>query len=155
MRAIAEPLAGSSSSSRAAVADQPQPAVVMVDNKADPRLTLIRVEAENRAGLLSALASTFRDLDLEVVKASVESPSDTRACNEFYVKDGSGGKVTKPDSIMNVKRTLEVRLAAHEWQRYAMTHPLMTLRRLLLSQAVRYMQRDIIALLGASGFATT
>ena len=114
VRAIAEPLAGSSNSG-AAVADQPQPAVVTVDNKADPRLTLIRVEAENRAGLLSALASTFRDLDLEVVKASVDSPSETRVSNAFFVKDGAGGKVTKPDSIMNVKRTLEVGLSADHY----------------------------------------
>jgi UTP:GlnB (protein PII) uridylyltransferase len=138
VRAIVEPLAGSSSNSGAAVADQPQPAVVTVDNKADPRLTLIRVEAENRAGLLSALASTFRDLDLEVVKASVDSPSETRVSNDFYVKDGAGGKVTKPDSIMNVKRTLEVSLSVQEC-----TMPCWTLKKSRGSRRpMLYRQRD-------------
>ena len=109
VRAIAEPLAQSSNSGGATVAAGPRPVVVTLDNKADDTRTVIHVEADNRPGLLTSLATAFRDLDLEVVKAAVDTADeDRRVNNYFYVRDGAGGKVTKPDSIMNVKRTLEV-----------------------------------------------
>ncbi len=108
MRAIAEPPTQSSSGG-AAVAAGPRPVVVNIDNKSDDKRTVIHVEADNRPGLLTSLATAFRDLDLEVVKAAVDTADDDRRVNNyFYVKDAKGGKVTKPDSMMNVKRTLEV-----------------------------------------------
>ena len=108
VRAIAEPPTQSSSGG-AAVAG-PRPVIVNIDNKSDDKRTVIHVEADNRPGLLTSLATAFRDLELEVVKAAVDTADDDRRINNyFYVKDAKGGKVTRPDSMMNVKRTLEVR----------------------------------------------
>lgn len=110
VRAIAEPLAGSSSPSSSGSSSSPQQGsvIVTIDNDADPNMTLISVEGDSRPGLLSALAGAFRGLALDVEKASIDG-TDGRVLDTFFVKQANGGKVVEAESITNVKRTLEVR----------------------------------------------
>ena len=115
VHAIAEPLADRSSSSDGSRGRSPAGAVTVdIDNKADPRLSVIKVSGDSRPGLLTALSSAFRDLGLEVEKATIDG-SDGRVADTFYVKQANGGKITESETITNIKRTLEVRLSNQQY----------------------------------------
>jgi hypothetical protein len=81
--------------------------VVTVDNDADPAFTKVVLMAPNRPGLLTAVTSTFRDLNLDVAKAVVDNhPSTGDVEDVFYVTDTSGAKITDPKDIDNIKNCL-------------------------------------------------
>lgn len=79
---------------------------VTVDGASDDKFTTIVVEADNRAGLLTAMTATFRDLGLEVRKADIGG-DDTRIQDTFWVVDAEGNKVTAEKDLANIKRAVE------------------------------------------------
>ncbi len=79
---------------------------VTVDGTADEKFTTIVVEADNRAGLLTAMTATFRDLGLEVRKADIGG-DDNRIQDTFWVVDAEGNKVTADKDLANIKRAVE------------------------------------------------
>lgn len=79
---------------------------VTVDGTADEKFTTIVVEADNRAGLLTAMTATFRDLGLEVRKADIGG-DDNRIQDTFWVVDAEGNKVTAEKDLANIKRAVE------------------------------------------------
>lgn len=79
---------------------------VTVDGTSDDKFTTIVVEADNRAGLLTAMTATFRDLGLEVRKADIGG-DDNRIQDTFWVVDAEGSKVTAEKDLANIKRAVE------------------------------------------------
>lgn len=79
---------------------------VTVDGATDDKFTTIVVEADNRAGLLTAMTATFRDLGLEVRKADIGG-DDNRIQDTFWVVDAEGNKVTAEKDLANIKRAVE------------------------------------------------
>lgn len=79
---------------------------VSVDNKCDDQYTVITVRASNRPGLLQTVTSTFRDLGLEVAKATADI-KDGVVGDVFYVSGVDGSKVTRDSDVKNVKKCLE------------------------------------------------
>eukprot|EP00951_Prasinocladus_malaysianus_P008379 scaffold60592_cov40-Prasinocladus_malaysianus.AAC.2 len=81
-------------------ADGTTPVVdITVDNDSDPSYT----KAPNRPGLLTALTSTFRDLNLDVAKAVVDKGKNGKVEDVFYVTDLGGDKVTDTQDVNNLK----------------------------------------------------
>ncbi|GAQ88375.1 glycogen phosphorylase [Klebsormidium nitens] len=81
-------------------------AEVSVDNACDDQYTVITVRASNRPGLLQTVTSTFRDLGLEVAKATADI-KDGVVGDVFYVTGAEGSKITRDWDIKNVKKCLE------------------------------------------------
>lgn len=84
-----------------------QSIVVTVDNDADPAFTKVVLSAPNRPGLLTAVTSTFRDLNLDVAKAVVDNnPTTGEVEDVFFVTDTSGAKISDPKDVANIKNCL-------------------------------------------------
>jgi starch phosphorylase len=79
---------------------------VSVDNESDDQYTVITVRASNRPGLLQTVTSTFRDLGLEVAKATVDI-KDGVVGDVFFVTGVDGSKIRKDSDIKNIKKCLE------------------------------------------------
>jgi len=82
---------------------------VKFDNETDPVFTVIDIEADNKAGLLSSISAVLRDLALEVGKALVENDG-SRIHDRFYVQRLGGGKVTDSQQLKEITTALEVLL---------------------------------------------
>jgi hypothetical protein len=104
VRAVAESAPKASSGARASDIS------VSVSNDADPSCTQVRIGADNRPGLLTALTAAFRDLGLDVTRAAVEGDSERIADTFFVLKDGA--KVTDAKELDNIKKCLETILRA-------------------------------------------
>lgn len=86
---------------------------ITVDNDADPAFTKVVLSAPNRPGLLTAVTSTFRDLNLDVAKAVVDNhPSTGDVEDVFFVTDTSGAKITDPKDVANIKNCLSAVFSA-------------------------------------------
>jgi hypothetical protein len=70
---------------------------------------VISLSAANRPGLLTAITAAFRDLNLEVAKASVEGDEE-RIKDVFFVQTMDSTKIVDDIEIANIKRALEVLL---------------------------------------------
>lgn len=82
---------------------------VTIDNKSDPKFTIVTIEASNHPGLLTAVTGTFLNLGLDVGKASVDG-SENRILDKFYVTEGNGKKVTDKKELDALKLALETLL---------------------------------------------
>ena len=86
---------------------------VTVDNDIDEKCTKVTLEAPNRPGLLQAVTNTFRDLNLEVVKAMVDTKGGTGGVSDiFYVTDSSGKKLVDQRDVTNLKACLDAVFSA-------------------------------------------
>ena len=86
---------------------------VTVDNDSDDKCTKVTLEAPNRPGLLQAVTNTFRDLNLEVVKAMVDTKGGTGGVSDiFYVTDSSGNKLVDQRDVTNLKACLDAVFSA-------------------------------------------
>jgi len=82
------------------VLSRPLPSVptkVSVDNRASQHFSVIDVRAEDRIGLLYAIASQLAALKLEITLAKVATEAH-RAIDSFYVTR-EGAKLTDPEQI--------------------------------------------------------
>lgn len=88
-----------------ALHERPTPAVqtrVVVDNRASLKHTVVEVFTRDRPGLLYLLASTFRDLDLSIEIAKINTEG-SRVADVFYVCEAGGSKVESPERIERIR----------------------------------------------------
>jgi [protein-PII] uridylyltransferase len=81
------------------------PVIVEIDNDTSDECTIIDIFASDKMGLLYAITRAIFELDLSVHSARIATRLD-QIVDVFYVKERSGGKVTDPDRIRNIKSTL-------------------------------------------------
>ena len=81
------------------------PTTVRFDNHESTEYTIIDVEAEDRVGLLFALASTLHDLELDIGLAKIVTEKGA-AIDSFYVTDHQGAKITNADRQKIISRRL-------------------------------------------------
>ncbi|TNE61480.1 MAG: [protein-PII] uridylyltransferase [Alphaproteobacteria bacterium] len=79
--------------------------VVLIDNKASSRSTVIEVNAKDRPGLLYDLAYALYRLKLSIFSAHVATYGE-RAIDVFYVRDLVGQKVTNKVRLRNIEDKL-------------------------------------------------
>jgi [protein-PII] uridylyltransferase len=78
---------------------------VIVDNKASEHLTLIEVNARDRAGLLYDLARALADEKLSIMSAHIATFGE-KVVDVFYVKDDLGQKVSQDVRVAKLKERL-------------------------------------------------
>jgi len=79
---------------------------VSFDNHVSATHTVIDIEAPDRVGLLYDIASTFFGLGLDLSIAKVAT--DVRQARDaFYVTDSTGGKITDPLRIREIREKIE------------------------------------------------
>jgi [protein-PII] uridylyltransferase len=71
---------------------------------------VIDLEAEDRVGLLHALAAAFAELGLDISLAKITTEKGG-AFDTFYVTDADGQKVTQPGRLREIERRLRAALA--------------------------------------------
>ena len=79
--------------------------VVLVDNKASNRSTVIEVNAKDRPGLLYDLAYALYGLKLSIISAHVSTYGE-RAVDVFYVRDLMGHKLENKIRLRNIENKL-------------------------------------------------
>jgi [protein-PII] uridylyltransferase len=80
------------------------PAVVM-DNLESESSTVVEVHSTDEAGFLYRLTKALFDAGLDVVSARVSTFGDA-AVDVFYVRTSTGKKVTDPDALEAIQRSL-------------------------------------------------
>ncbi len=81
------------------------PTRIEVDNESSDNATIIDVYTYDRAGLLYDITKTISDLKLSVEYAKVSTKVD-QVVDAFYVVDGRGKKITKPEKIEAIKEAI-------------------------------------------------
>jgi len=94
-------------------AHAPQPVSVAVDLEGSDFATIVEVHADDEIGVLARVARTFSDLGLDVSTAKVATIGE-RVVDVFYVRDGSGGKVTDPGELEALRHALIARLSTDD-----------------------------------------
>jgi len=89
----------------------PVPTRVSADNDASNRYTILDVFAEDRLGMLHAIARTIFEMDLSVWRAKISTYGD-RVVNVFYVTDEQGQKIADDRRLEQVRRQLTLRIDA-------------------------------------------
>ena len=82
---------------------------VVATNAASDRCTILDVFAEDRLGLLHAIARTIFEMGLSVWRAKI-STYGSRVVNVFYVTDEAGRKIEDPGRLGRIERGLEERI---------------------------------------------
>jgi hypothetical protein len=82
-----------------------QEGTVTIDNKSNKTHTVVHVTARNGPGLLTGMTSVFRDMDLEVARAEVDT-SNGAIRDVFHIVDMSGAKVTSKATLERLKAAL-------------------------------------------------
>jgi [protein-PII] uridylyltransferase len=78
---------------------------VTIDNGASSDATVIEVRAADATGLLHRITRALAEMDLDIRHAKVATLGH-EVVDSFYVRDGSGAKVTDPDDLAEVQRAL-------------------------------------------------
>lgn len=78
---------------------------VTVDNGASDFHTVIEVHAADRVGLLYAITRALADLELDVHLAKVATYGED-VVDAFYVRDLEGQKVSDPEHVREIERTI-------------------------------------------------
>jgi [protein-PII] uridylyltransferase len=89
------------------------PTKVEVDNDSSDAFTVIDVFAQDKQGLLYVIARTLWDLGLSVHSSKVATRLD-QALDVFYVTDLRGQRVTDPERVERIRRTLVERIESYE-----------------------------------------
>jgi [protein-PII] uridylyltransferase len=87
------------------------PTLVRVDNRISEDFTVVDVEAEDRVGLLFAIAQSLHELGLDVTLAKIVTEKGA-AMDTFYVLDGGQNKVTDPDRILCIETRIRDAVAS-------------------------------------------
>jgi len=80
--------------------------LVLIDNKASNRATVIEVNARDRAGLLYDLTRALSRLRVSVVSAHVATYGE-RAVDVFYIQGRDGEKITGAKRLANIDAALQ------------------------------------------------
>lgn len=89
------------------------PTRVVIDNDSSERFTVIDVFADDRRGLLYAMASTLLELELSVSLAKISTHVD-QVLDVFYVTDREGNKLQDGDRLQKVQSALQSRIEDFE-----------------------------------------
>jgi len=92
-------------SSRRIVSAVPVRSAVSVDNRASASATVIDVQAPDSIGLLHRITTALAELELDIRSAKV-STVGPQAVDAFYVRAGTGGKVTDGELLREVQRAV-------------------------------------------------
>lgn len=79
--------------------------MVVIDNRASNRATVIEVNARDRPGLLYDLTRALSRMRISVFSAHVATYGE-RAVDVFYVKDLEGHKIEHPQRVANIEQKL-------------------------------------------------
>jgi len=71
---------------------------------------VIEVKCPDRLGLLYLVTRAMAELGLDIATARIATEID-QAVDTFYVHDGRGGKIERPESMDRVREALEQALA--------------------------------------------
>ncbi len=86
-------------------AARPVPAQVEIDNDSSDRFTVVDIFADDRLGLLYAIARALFECGLSVHSAKISTHID-QIVDAFYVTDAAGRKVTSSDRIEAIRTRL-------------------------------------------------
>uniref|UniRef100_A0A0D6QRA2 Alpha-1,4 glucan phosphorylase n=1 Tax=Araucaria cunninghamii TaxID=56994 RepID=A0A0D6QRA2_ARACU len=81
------------------------PPTVEVDNDASADQTLLTIIAENRTGLLQAVAGVFKAMGVQISKANLNLENGF-VVEKIFVTDSKGEKITDAESVDNIRRAL-------------------------------------------------
>lgn len=87
---------------------------ILVHNPADKESTNVEIVAPNWPGILASISEKFNELELEVVKASVEL-KDGHVFYMFCVQDYDGNAILNPEQLKIVEKTLRRALNPALW----------------------------------------
>lgn len=87
------------------------PPKVVVDNESSDFFTVVEVHAIDRVGLLYSITRALAELELDIHLAKV-STSAEKVVDVFYLRDLDGQKVTDPEFVWEIERTVLHRLTA-------------------------------------------
>lgn len=83
---------------------------IQVDNSSDADHTVIKLRGKDKPGLLQAVTACFRDLNIDVTKAVIESRGGV-VNDTFYVAKFGGGKLTAAAELEGVKSAMDAILS--------------------------------------------
>ncbi|MEX2557594.1 MAG: [protein-PII] uridylyltransferase [Actinomycetota bacterium] len=86
-----------------------EPPRVVVDNRVSDFYTVVEVHATDRMGLLYAITRALADMELDIQSAKVATYADD-VVDVFYVRDVDGQKVTDPEHMREIERTVLMRI---------------------------------------------
>ena len=86
-----------------------EPPRVVVDNRVSDFYTVVEVHATDRVGLLYAITRALADMELDIQSAKVATYADD-VVDVFYVRDVDGQKVTDPEHMREIERTVLMRI---------------------------------------------
>lgn len=88
-----------------------EPPRVVIDNEVSDFHTVIEVHATDRVGLLYALTRALADMELDIGLAKVSTYAED-VVDVFYVRDLDGQKVSDPEHLSEIERTILHRLGS-------------------------------------------
>lgn len=88
----------------------PAPPKIAIDNELSDAFTVIEVKCPDRLGLLYLVTRAMAGLGLDIATARIATEID-QALDTFYVHDGRGGKIERPEAMDRVREALEQALA--------------------------------------------
>jgi [protein-PII] uridylyltransferase len=83
----------------------PSPPMVTFDNELSDAATVVEVRAPDEVGVLYRITRAISDLDLDIRSAKVQT-FDLDVLDAFYVQDRDGRKVTDPDYLRELERSI-------------------------------------------------
>lgn len=86
-----------------------EPTSVLVDNGVSDFYTVVEVHATDRVGLLYAITRALAELELDIHTAKVATYADD-VVDVFYVRDIEGQRVTDPEQMREIERTVLMRI---------------------------------------------
>lgn len=84
---------------------------VIVDNEASNIHTVLEINGQDRIGLLYDLTSALTDMGLQISTAKI-STYGSKAVDVFYIKDGFGLKILKPERLEEIRQKLLEKLTS-------------------------------------------
>ncbi|MDQ3294914.1 MAG: ACT domain-containing protein, partial [Actinomycetota bacterium] len=91
--------------SRRVTAGSPARTGVSFDNRASASATVVDVQAPDSVGLLHRITRAFAELELDIRKALVSTVGH-QVLDAFYVRDGTGAKVTDDVLLAELERAI-------------------------------------------------
>ncbi len=79
---------------------------IAIDNTLSDTFTVIEVKCPDRLGLLHLITRTLSALGLDIASARIATEID-QAFDTFYVHDGKGGRLAKPEDMDRLRDALE------------------------------------------------
>ncbi|MEI7592480.1 MAG: [protein-PII] uridylyltransferase [Actinomycetes bacterium] len=83
----------------------PSPPTVTFDNRVSDSATVVEVRAPDRIGVLYRITRAIAEVDLDIRSAKVQTHG-VDVVDSFYLRDRDGRKVTDPDYLIEIERSI-------------------------------------------------